>query len=883
MWHIGIPLGILFALQASLAQVDNEHCKDEFNLPISSCDRCLWRPGCHWCPEKANSNLARGCIKKTIPCRDEPIVSKPLVDVRQSRPISKSDWIMPQQVVLSLSPKTPATVSFQAQLFDLPVDIYFLMDLSNSMAQHKSNLVEAAEEIAREVMSLTSDYRFGFGSFSDKPTPPFSSELSKYKEKIDQGERNQPPPYSFHHQVSMTADTARFKQKVSSAQLAGNVDSPEAGMDALMQVIACEEIVGWRQSARKVVILITDEDSHFAYDGHMGGIPAPNDGQCHLSPSSENPEVFIYDKQLNLDYPSFGHIGDKLNEKNMAIIFAVDIYMESLYKDISRFVQGTSDVGILSTDSSSLTKIIKSQYSQIKSRLAFEVSSNNNDDLTVQLKSQSSGCDNASNTSLICSNVTQGQTMTIEVQITAQDDLCTRTDGSNRVRVALVGSDRQELRIDLACEQCACSRNGIPQSPDCHGNGTFHCGGCTCNADYVGQACECPRKGSTTDLSESCIEEGQFARCNNHGECNCGKCHCQAQYHGDYCQCHYDQCPTRVTGQPCSGHGRCECDSQSQTSCNCYEGWRGPDCSCPVDEGGCRTKFMEEPCLGRGQCVCGQCQCATGFYGQFCQKSTAMSTCEKLEPCAKLRAFKPNGTDANEIQSEWEEECRSNLMLNRQYVFGGMQNVFKACEMNKTQSSLVYNPVGGQDEECQSLIVAYQQQLKEKDKLQLAVNGSLAPSGFSRTVARGDISPWEESKFLITDPSRMERCFGEYDRCSFSFYHNQIEDDKYFRFEGEEDPGKIFVAFRNVSGVYQAATSCTAVPMALIVGSMIGLLFIAGIILLVASIVIVNINDLRRWQQYQAWKGENERQLGEQSNPLYESKTTTFQNPAFSS
>lgn len=93
----------------------------------------------------------------------------------------------------------------------------------------------------------------------------------------------------------------------------------------------------------------------------------------------------------------------------------------------------------------------------------------------------------------------------------------------------------------------------------------------------------------------------------------------------------------------------------------------------------------------------------------------------------------------------------------------------------------------------------------------------------------------------------------------------------------------MLVAFRNVSGTYQAITSCTAIPMAVIMGSSIGLLLLIGIILLVTAIVIVNINDLRRWKQYQAWKAENERQLGEQANPLYESKTTTFQNPSFNS
>ena len=76
---------------------------------------------------------------------------------------------------------------------------------------------------------------------------------------------------------------------------------------------------------------------------------------------------------------------------------------------------------------------------------------------------------------------------------------------------------------------------------------------------------------------------------------------------------------------------------------------------------------------------------------------------------------------------------------------------------------------------------------------------------------------------------------------------------------------------------------CT-VPITTIVGGTLGALLFLGIALLIATVVIINLNDLRRWQQYQAWLAENERQLGEHSNPLYEEKganETTVQNPAF--
>ena len=55
-----------------------------------------------------------------------------------------------------------------------PVDLYFVMDLSNSMKPYKNSLVETASSIAAKIEETTPKFRMGFGSFSDKPTAPFS-------------------------------------------------------------------------------------------------------------------------------------------------------------------------------------------------------------------------------------------------------------------------------------------------------------------------------------------------------------------------------------------------------------------------------------------------------------------------------------------------------------------------------------------------------------------------------------------------------------------------------------------------------------------------------------------------------------------------------------
>ncbi len=42
--------------------------------------------------------------------------------------------------------------------------------------------------------------------------------------------------FSFQHQMSLVRDAGLFTQRVSAAPISGNIDNPEGGLDALMQV-----------------------------------------------------------------------------------------------------------------------------------------------------------------------------------------------------------------------------------------------------------------------------------------------------------------------------------------------------------------------------------------------------------------------------------------------------------------------------------------------------------------------------------------------------------------------------------------------------------------------------------------------------------------------
>ena len=47
------------------------------------------------------------------------------------------------------------------------------------------------------------------------------------------------------------------------------MDGPEAMLEALLQVVVCKEVVGWREAARKLIMVMTDNGFHLAGDGKV--------------------------------------------------------------------------------------------------------------------------------------------------------------------------------------------------------------------------------------------------------------------------------------------------------------------------------------------------------------------------------------------------------------------------------------------------------------------------------------------------------------------------------------------------------------------------------------------------------------------------------------
>lgn len=91
----------------------------------------------------------------------------------------------------------------------------------------------------------------------------------------------------------------------------------------------------------------------------LGGVIAPNDGECHLNPAHE------YTHSTILDYPSISQINWKVKQNAINVIFAVTKQQAGVYEKLSKHVEGSSSA-ILDEDSSNVVDLVKEQYSVSK-------------------------------------------------------------------------------------------------------------------------------------------------------------------------------------------------------------------------------------------------------------------------------------------------------------------------------------------------------------------------------------------------------------------------------------------------------------------------------------------------------------------------------------
>ncbi|XP_044753352.1 integrin beta-PS isoform X2 [Coccinella septempunctata] len=562
--------------------------------------------------------------------------------------------IAPQRISLKLRARQSYSIYMNyTQAEDYPVDLYYLMDLSKSMADDKEKLSLLGDQLAWTMRNITSKFALGFGSFVDKVRMPY---VSTVPENLLHPCPDCAAPYGFRHMMRLSKDTCRFSMMVKQAEVSGNLDAPEGGFDAIMQAIACREQIGWRQKARRLLVVSTDAGFHYAGDGKLGGIVKPNDGKCHLDTRG------YYTHSDLQDYPSVSQINAKVKKNAINIIFAVTADKTAVYEQLKSHIEGAS-AATLSSDSSNIVELIKNQYQQISSSV--EMRHNASSALNIKFFTRCLNQDGAMINTNKCGNIRVGDIVNFMIQIEVVKCPKNPKDWKETIEFYPVGiNETLVVDLEMLCS-CPCEQPDSPNyqvnSPQCHNHGTYQCGICDCNFGSFGRFCECTTEKISQNTTRGCIQPGSPSglECSGRGSCICGRCECEARgynerIYGPYCECDDFSCE-RHNGQLCSGHGVCDCGH-----CICTNGWSGNNCACSEAKEECVNPENNEVCSGHGVCECGMCKCQVtteGRYsGRYCEKCpTCSDRCEEFKDCVQCQMY--------ETGSYSKEECLEKCKL----------------------------------------------------------------------------------------------------------------------------------------------------------------------------------------------------------------------------
>ncbi|XP_052824278.1 integrin beta-PS isoform X2 [Octopus bimaculoides] len=632
-------LVLLIVLPFTLGQSSKKHniCQKQI-----TCGACITAgEGCSWCSKEVFPHKRCDNMKSLIRLGCEGFIDNPDHSVtyvkndtvKNANGNQEAIQIQPQKLRIKIRPNKPYKFKLVFRLAeDYPVDLYYLMDLSNSMADDKEKLASLGNLIAADMSKITKDFRLGFGSFVDKTVSPYISIVQK---KMQTPCAKCTKAYGFKHQLTLDLNTSLFANKVYEAPVSGNLDSPEGGFDAIMQSIVCDDI-GWRDVSRRMLVFSTDSDFHYAGDGKLGGIVIPNDGHCHLNKAGE---YTLTDKQ---DYPSIGQLANKIQEMKVNVIFAVTSDQLEIYKSLSKFIEG-STAGRLDDDSSNIVSLIRKNYQKITSKV--ELNTIGAENVTVKFFSSCVGNSSDYAETNKCKKLKIGEEVTFDVSIEVHS--CS-SETQRSISIYPVGlKEKLTIDLDMICE-CECEKPKYEKKNYalCNNSGTYECGACTCNEGHYGKYCECDGSdASDEEALAKCIRPNSTTACSGRGDCVCGICDCfprttssNETYSGDFCECDDYSCDY-YNGKLCGGEerGHCECGL-----CKCNEGFKNSDCGCATSNDSCIALSTELICNGQGHCDCGTCKCfeTTLYRGPTCEECpTCPGKCNETKACVQCSIF----------------------------------------------------------------------------------------------------------------------------------------------------------------------------------------------------------------------------------------------------
>ncbi|KAM6175800.1 integrin beta-4 isoform 4-T4 [Erethizon dorsatum] len=647
---------------------------------VKSCTECIRvDKDCAYCTDemfkerRCNTQaelLAAGCHLESMVIMESSfeITEETQIDTTLHR-----SQVSPQALKVRLRPGEER--HFELEVFEpleSPVDLYILMDFSNSMSDDLDNLKQMGQKLATVLSQLTSDYTIGFGKFVDKVSVP---QTDMRPEKLKEPWPNSDPPFSFKNVISLTEDVDEFRDKLQGERISGNLDAPEGGFDAILQTAVCTRDIGWRPDSTHMLVFSTESAFHYEADGAnvLAGIMSRNDEKCHLDATG------TYTQYKTQDYPSVPTLVRLLAKHNIIPIFAVTNYSYSYYEKLHTYFP-VSSLGVLQEDSSNIVDLLQEAFNRIRSNLDIRALDSPRGLWTEVTSKMFQKTETGS------FHIRRGEVGTYNVQLRAVENVdgthvCQLAEKDQAGNIHLKPSFSDGLWMDarIICDMCACERQKEVQSARCNYRGDFMCGHCVCHEGWIGKTCNCST-GSLSD-TQPCMREGEDKPCSGHGECQCGRCVCygEGRYEGHFCEYDNFQCP-RTSGFLCNDRGRC-----SMGQCVCEPGWTGQGCDCPLSNATC-IDSNGGICNGRGYCECGRCHCnrQSLYTDTTCEinySAIRLGLCEDLRSCVQCQAW---GT--GEKKGRKCEECSFKVKI--------------VDELKKAEEVVEYCSFRDEDDDC---------------------------------------------------------------------------------------------------------------------------------------------------------------------------------------
>ena len=602
-----------------------------------SCSECISTSSCVWCSTPGSAH----CLSQdnVIGCNEQDLF-QPVSNItdQYDLPLNEKNQVSLEAINLEL--RVGETLTFAVSVKaaeDFPLDLYMLMDLSGSFNDDLVVVKGLAPQLPLALRNVSSEFLIGFGTFVDKPSLPYVSSIQKNTIHMVSGqpscEKNRlcTKPFNYEHVISLTNSSVLFNSSVQETIISDNVDDPEDPLGAMLQAVVCEELVGWRENSRKILLIMTDDVFHTAGDGRLAGIAKPNDGQCHTQYDPSYNKI-VNTAALMQDYPSIEQVRQVLQDNNIVPVFALTStpHILNLYNNtISPLLDGFT----ATFNSENLVEALEKTFFKVVSnaRLSFNLPNYLSANITANCPPQATYLPDTYE----CAGIGNG-TVTFNISLMLQKCTNNFKNGiSEQVDFHIPGFGQFKVDIDGICS-CECDNETEYNSSTCSSNGDLTCGLCTCANGWAGNNCSC-----STINNVSCPIGPNGIECSGRGQCGiCGQCICiepgitrtqgvlNPRIVGNACECSNFECDTDSNGVVCSGRGLCIC-SNGQYTCQCNissltgEKHNGSACQCSSDH--CiDPNNVGSVCNGRGRCNPCQpqgraCTCNDGYGGQYCE------------------------------------------------------------------------------------------------------------------------------------------------------------------------------------------------------------------------------------------------------------------------